>query len=77
MAGLGHVVGGFVRRNAVALLALFVAVGGGAFAATGGGFLGRTGTVTGCVASKGCVLRGGKAWEASRRPLATGANVSG
>ena len=57
MPGLGHVVGGFVRRNAVALVALFVALGGGAFAATGGGFLGRTGTVTGCVASKGGVLR--------------------
>jgi hypothetical protein len=57
MPGLGHVVGGFVRHNAVALVALFVALGGGAFAATGGAFLGRTGTVKGCVASKGGVLR--------------------
>jgi hypothetical protein len=57
MSGLGHVVGGFVRQNAVALVALFVALGGGAVAATGGGFLGRTGVVNGCVASKGGVLR--------------------
>jgi hypothetical protein len=54
MSGLARVVGGFARQNAIALVALFVALGGGAFAATGGGgFLSRTGTISGCVASKG------------------------
>jgi hypothetical protein len=58
MSGLGRGVGGFARQNAIALVALFVALGGGAIAATGGGgFLSRTGAINGCVASKGGVLR--------------------
>ena len=58
MSGLGGGVGGFARQNAIALVALFVALGGGAIAATGGGgFLSRTGTINGCVASKGGVLK--------------------
>lgn len=58
MSGLGRGVGGFARQNAIALVALFVALGGGAIAATGGGgFLSRTGTINGCVASKGGVLK--------------------
>ncbi len=58
MSGLGRALGGFARQNAIALVALFVALGGGAYAATGGGgFLGPTGTINGCVASKGGALR--------------------
>ena len=58
MSGLGRALGGFARQNAIALVALFIALGGGAYAATGGGgFLGPTGTINGCVASKGGALR--------------------
>jgi hypothetical protein len=58
MSGLGRALGGFARHNAIALVALFVALGGGAYAATGGGgFLSRTGTIKGCVASKSGTLR--------------------
>jgi hypothetical protein len=58
MSGLGGALGGFARQNAIALIALFVALGGGAYAATGGGgFFSRTGTINGCVASKGGALR--------------------
>ena len=54
MSGRGRALGGFARQNAIALIALFVALGGGAYAAAGGGgFLSRTGTINGCVASKG------------------------
>ena len=58
MPGLGRALGGFARQNAIALVALFVALGGGAYAAAGGGgFLSPTGTINGCVASKGGALR--------------------
>jgi hypothetical protein len=43
---------GFLRRNAVALVALFVALGGGAYAATNG-FVGPSGVISGCVPAKG------------------------
>jgi hypothetical protein len=58
MSGLGRGLGVFARQNAIALIALFVALGGGAYAATGGGgLLSPAGTINGCVASKGGALR--------------------
>ncbi len=64
MSGLARPLGGFVRNNGIALAALFIALGGGAYAATGGGkFLSPTGAINGCVASKGgalTVLKQGK-----------------
>ncbi len=57
MPGLGRALGGFARQNAIALVALFVALGGGAYAAAGARFLSPTGTINGCVASKGGALR--------------------
>jgi hypothetical protein len=43
-----------IRHNIVAWLALFIALGGGAFAATGG-FVGSNGTVTVCVGKGGAL----------------------
>jgi hypothetical protein len=43
-----------IRHNMVAWLALFVALGGGAFAATGG-FVGSNGTITVCVGKGGAL----------------------
>ena len=79
MSGLGRALGGFARQNAIALIALFVALGGGAYAATGGGgFLSHTGTINGCVASKGgalTVLKPGK--RCPRHTRALHFNVAG
>jgi hypothetical protein len=46
---------GYARRNAIAFLALFVALGGSAYAAAGG-FASGSGVITGCVKSKGGAL---------------------
>jgi hypothetical protein len=79
MSGLGRALGVFARQNAIALIALFVALGGGAYAATGGGgLLSPTGTINGCVASKGgalSVLKPGK--RCPRHTTALRFNVAG
>jgi hypothetical protein len=52
-----------MRRHAVAFVALFVALGGGAYAASGGSFVGSDGVITGCVKKGGGqlqVLKAGK-----------------
>jgi hypothetical protein len=46
----------FMRHNAVALLALFVALGGGAYAATNNSFVASNGVIHGCVSKKGGLL---------------------
>jgi hypothetical protein len=54
---------GVVRQNAIGLLALFVALGGGTYAATRDSFVGRSGVINGCVPKKGGpldVLKPGK-----------------
>jgi hypothetical protein len=47
---------GFLRHNAVALLALFVALGGGAYAATKNSFVASNGVIHGCVSKQGGLL---------------------
>jgi hypothetical protein len=47
----------YMRENAIAFLALFVALGGGAYAATSGSFVGANGVIKGCVPKRGGTLR--------------------
>ena len=61
----------FARHNAVAFVALFIALGGGAYAATNS-FVSSNGVIHGCVPKQGgdlVILKPGKSCGSGTRPL--------